>query len=447
MQTVITDTEFKETVRLLKEKYYSLSETGCFFAIVRTEYDSESNVEHDFLEVIHEADLIGYDYVTTIVFPSVDSRKVAFIDNVKYVIWLAKDHSAMKFNKDAIREKHIWKDVEWGKRVKNYHPKGKDPGNVWIPTLDDGHANITEHLLLGDEGVIRRLLSMSQCENDYELYFDPVNTADIHDHSYCSDNKRISNKGTSKIEEKVYFQSSENMAEVRFNSVKTIVTSPPYWNLKNYFKKGQIGQESYEKYLFRLETVWRECFDRLMPTGSLWININIRMHEGKVVLIPYDIVEMCKKIGYIYKGILIWHKSSGIPTGEKSIVDRHEYMLLFTKSNDFHVNYEALQQIADYKNNLINGKAFWNINRKAGSVGKKYVHPAIYPNELASRVVKISSDEGDLVLDPFLGSGTSLIAAAQNHRSCIGYEYNEGFKQLMQSRFAAEIRDVAVKFE
>ena len=87
----------------------------------------------------------------------------------------------------------------------------------------------------------------------------------------------------------------------------------------------------------------------------------------------------------------------------------------------------------------MNGGAFWNINRKVGSVGKKYIHPAIYPNELVERIVQLSTREGELVIDPFLGSGTSLIAALQCHRNFIGYEYNEGFKELMQSRYDKEL--------
>lgn len=244
----------------------------------------------------------------------------------------------------------------------------------------------------------------------------------------------------------VFFKSSEEMEDILPSSVKTIVTSPPYWNLKDYFKEGQIGQEKYEIYLSRMEKVWAQCFDRLTPCGSLWVNINIRVHGGKLVPIPYDFVKICRKVGFAYKGIIVWHKSSGIPTGEKNIVDRHEYVLIFSKNNDFCVNYEKFEQIGDYKNIQINGKAFWNINRKAGSVGKKYIHPAIYPNELVSRIVEISSEKGDLIIDPFLGSGTSLIAAVQKERNFAGYEYNEGFEELMHSRFESEIPEKKVLF-
>lgn len=441
MQTVITNTNFNETVELLKSKYDNLSESGCFFAMLRTEYDEKGNVIHDFLEIISIANVIGYEYVNTIVYPSSVRQQVAFSDNVKYVVWLCKNHANIKFVKDAIREKHIWKDVEWGKRAKNYNPKGKDPGNIWIPTEDDGKANITRHIMLDDDGVIKRLLSMSDCGNDYEL---------IQSKPYYSnltvnfdDSKAIERTETNS---KVIFKSSENMDDIKNKSVKLVITSPPYWNLKNYFKVGQIGQESYEMYLSRMKMVWSECFEKLSDNGSLWININIRVQSGKVITIPRDFVSMCKEIGFFYKGIIIWHKSSGIPTGEKNIVDHHEYVLVFSKKEEYSVNKQIFNDYADYKNDQINGGAFWNINRKAGSVGKKYIHPAIFPNELVNRIVSVSTNIGDMVMDPFLGSGTSLIAAWKNHRNFIGYEFYEGFRELMESRFNSEIPEAKIEY-
>ena len=84
-------------------------------------------------------------------------------DNVQYLLWFVKSHEKMLFIKDNIREKHIWKDVEWGKRKKNYNPKGKDPGNVWLPTEDDGKGKITKHIILKNIEIIERcVISTSQ---------------------------------------------------------------------------------------------------------------------------------------------------------------------------------------------------------------------------------------------------------------------------------------------
>ena len=438
MQTVITDAGYEKTASLLKTEYASLSGSGSFFALVRTEYDAMGNVVHDFLDVIAAATAAGYDYVNTIVYPVAEAQRCAFTDNVKYVVWLCKNHAQMSFNKDAVREKHIWKDVEWGKRAKNYNPRGKDPGNVWIPTEDDGRAHITRHIMLGDEGVVERLLAMSGCGGDYVLCREERPPAEL------ALPPAPPRRAVDKPRSRVVFRSSENMEEIADGSVQLAVTSPPYWNLKDYFKPGQIGQESYPDYLRRIRAVWAQCYRKLAAGGSLWININIRVQAGKVITIPHDFVEMCREIGFFYKGIVIWHKSSGIPTGEKNVVDHHEYVLVFSKSEAFSVDRGVFAQFADYKNELMNGGAFWNINRKAGSVGKKYIHPAIYPTELVSRIIRATTSPGGLVLDPFLGSGTTLIAAEQCGRACAGYEYNEGFEELMRSRFAAEIPGVEV---
>lgn len=441
MQTVITNTGYKRTIELLSSEYEKLSSDGCFFALVRTEYDEKGNAVHDFLDVLCAATELGYEYVNTIVYPMSDAQRVAFADNVKYVVWLCKNHSEMKFNKDAIREKHIWKDVEWGKRAKNYSPKGKDPGNVWIPTEDDGNAHITNHIMLDDEGVIARILAMSDCQDDYVLYQDTPSSASARltqaEPSHHSE----------RAKSRVIFKSSEDMSTVEDETIKAVITSPPYWNLKDYFKKGQIGQEGYEEYLNRMEVVLEQCYKKLTSDGSLWININIRVQGGRVIPIPRDFVKICRKIGFFYKGIVIWHKSSGIPTSDKNIADHHEYVMIFSKKEDFSVKREELSAISDYKNSKMNGAAFWNINRKAGSVGKKYIHPAIYPNELVARIIKIVTEKGETVLDPFLGSGTTLIAAEQNGRMCIGYEYNEGFQDLITSRLLTDLGEAKIPFE
>ena len=169
----------------------------------------------------------------------------------------------------------------------------------------------------------------------------------------------------------------------------------------------------------------------------MWVNINVRVKNNKSILLPKDFIIQCKKIGFYYKGILIWHKSSGIPTHEKNIVDRHEYVLVFSKNQGLTAN-EKINNFSDYKNSKINGGLFWNINRKAGSVGKQ-LHPAIYPNELVSRVVESCTTEGQTVLDPFLGSGTTLIASVLANRNCYGYEYNEGFRNLIMGRIQKDI--------
>lgn len=448
-----------ETIKESLAKYKKdLAPSSCVYAICRSEYGENGDVIHDFLDVIDYGVSLGLFYINTIVLPTREKAKANLPDNVLFIVWFASDIKYMYFNKDAIRESHIWKDVEWGHRAKNYNPKGKDPGNVWIPTEDDGKGSITKHIMMDDRAVILRLFTCSHQSNLISLL---LSDNDL-DRRLCPDGLKFICEGhpiyrivdTNNVEVfrdvvskkrfkpfgKVIWGTSENMSSIPDGSVDLVVTSPPYWDLKDYFKKGQIGQESYQEYLSRLMKVWKGCYSKLSDDGSFWLNINIRVKNNRVVLIPLDFIKQCKRIGFHYKGILIWHKSSGIPTHDKNIVDRHEYVLIFSKSASMRLN-STILSYCDYCNEDMNGGLFWNINRKAGSVGKHYIHPAIYPNELVSRIVQSASSEGDVVLDPFLGSGTTLIASVLESRSCYGFEFNEGFKKLIQSRVKSDIGD------
>ena len=238
------------------------------------------------------------------------------------------------------------------------------------------------------------------------------------------------------VSHKVHFKSSEKMKEVKKESVQCVVTSPPYWDLKNYNVDGQIGyKESYEEYHSRLKVVWNECFRVLKKDGSFWINVHSKKHNSETYLIPLDIIRSLNKIGFFLKDILIWHKSSGIPPGEKRFGQHFEYILFFVKDkNNFKFRKESLDSIIDYKiENLTSIGDVWNIKKKAGNIGKDVPHPAIFPVEMIRRIIKVSTDKTDVVLDPFLGSGTTTLAAIELHRSSVGYELNEkDYKPLIE---------------
>lgn len=449
-KTVIIKNDIKNTIKELKANYSNITNDGNIFCIVKTQYKN-GVVEKDFMDLIEcGTSILDLNYINTVVIPDESN----LLDNVMYCVWFVKNKNEYYFNKDSIREKSIWKDVEWGKREKNYNLKGKDPGNVWIPTEDDGKANITNHILLTQKEIFNKLLSTTLVEDDkYLLIIDnnenkdykynengtievlETKYADISFGTYVYSNESSINDGN------VVFGTSESMDKIDDKSVDMVVTSPPYWDLKDYYKKNQIGQESYEIYSDRMYSVWEQCYNKLKDDGSIWININIRTRNGNPILLPKLFAEQCKKIGFVYRGILIWHKSSGIPTSARNLSDHHEYVLIFTKSDKSKIDVNKIKMYGDYKNSDISGKLFWNINRKAGSVGKNTIHPAIFPTELINRIINVSTVKGELVVDPFLGSGTSLIASINNQRRFIGYEFNEGFKILMEERYTKEIID------
>lgn len=447
-KTIIIKNSIDNCITELNSLHNSITEDGSIFCIVKTQYKNQK-VEKDFMDVIEKGLSLNLNYINSIVIP----EDTNMLDNVLYCVWFVKNKSNYFFNKDTIREKSIWKDVEWGKREKNYNSKGKDPGNVWIPTMDDGKAKITNHILLSIEDVYTRLLSTTLVEGDKYLLISDKSTNYKYDEfdgtlkvlttKYDDINfgKYNSNKASNNYSGKVVFGTSELMNKIEDDSSDLVVTSPPYWDLKDYYKENQIGQESYEIYSNRMYSVWKQCYDKLKDDGTIWININIRTRNGNPILLPKLFVKQCEEIGFIYRGILIWHKSSGIPTSSKNLSDHHEYVLIFTKKDNSKINREVFNNYSDYKNDVISNKLFWNINRKAGSVGKNTIHPAIFPTELINRIIQVSTVEGDTVIDPFLGSGTTLIASLNNHRNCIGYEYYEGFKDLMDGRYKSEVAE------
>ena len=142
----------KEVVKQIKN---NILDEGSLFCYVKNTYDN-TQVKNDIFDLMEYCTTIGFEYINTIICPEDAEENY---DNIQYIIWLVKNKQKMYFNKDAIREKHIWKDVEWGKREKNYNPKGKDPGNVWIPTIDDGKGKITDHILLNTNQIYNRILS------------------------------------------------------------------------------------------------------------------------------------------------------------------------------------------------------------------------------------------------------------------------------------------------
>lgn len=231
---------------------------------------------------------------------------------------------------------------------------------------------------------------------------------------------------------RIYFKSCEDMSEIENESIQLMVTSPPYWKLKDYLVSNQIGyNERYYKYISRLLRVWNEVFRIVKKDGISIININTKLGRfnqkspnKSLIQIQNDFIKQMESLGFILKDILIWHKSSGIPS-KNNFSDHFEYFLIFSKNNLFKLNKEV-ENYFDYKLNLINYPVnIWNINKKAGNLARKHMtHPAIFPVEFIERLIKIFTSEGDVVLDPFIGSGTTLIASILNNRNCVGYELN-----------------------
>lgn len=152
-----------------------LADDGSLFVLWNHTYNN-GFLSNSFLEIIGDVIKHSFYYINTIIVPKeVSDNSKRLKHNVQYLLWFAKSINNLKFNKDVIREKHIWKDVEWGRRTKNYNPIGKDPGNVWIPTKDDGKGRIVDHIILDLETVIERCFKSTTSQSDYVLISAPGN--------------------------------------------------------------------------------------------------------------------------------------------------------------------------------------------------------------------------------------------------------------------------------
>jgi site-specific DNA-methyltransferase (adenine-specific) len=239
----------------------------------------------------------------------------------------------------------------------------------------------------------------------------------------------------------VYWESSEDMSKVNDGSVQSVITSPPYWDLKDYGHEDQIGtsDESYEHYHERMNKVWSECYDILRDDGTMWIVVDTVMERGDLQLLPYHIAERAENIGFILQDMIVWHKPTAIAgMTARNVVNKKEYVVYLSKNiehkfNSDNVNNGLEDPAVSEKNPLGN---IWRHPVKRGSVGNNVLHKAPYPTSLINRIVRLSSDENDTVLDPFFGSGTTAKSALNLNRKCIGYELNKDFENIIADRLS-----------
>jgi len=305
---------------------------------------------------------------------------------------------------------------------------------------------------------------------------------------------------------KIIFGDSRSMTELADESVHLVVTSPPYWQLKDYGGKGQIGfDDSYEDYVNNLNLVWKEC-ERVLSKGCrLCVNIGDQFARAayygryKVIPIRTEIVKMCEALGLDYMGAIIWQKVTTCnTTGGASIMGSYpyprngiikldyEFILIFKKLgeppevsddakkasklsladwNDYfygHWNFPgerikknaakkkprpALPKVsspfgvdpASLKGDRLESPSYTHHSNLQSAIPKPQLleHIAPFPEELPKRLIRMFTFVGDTVLDPFLGSGTTTLAAKNQCRSSIGYEINPDYRPLIEQKTGA----------
>jgi modification methylase len=252
---------------------------------------------------------------------------------------------------------------------------------------------------------------------------------------------------------------ARKMAGLPPNSVHLVLTSPPYWTLKEYRdSEGQMGHiEDYDEFLAELDRVWTHCFRMLVPGGRLIcvvgdVCLSRRKNNGRHTVVPLhaSIQEHCRQLGYDNLAPIIWHKISnaafevengssflGKPYEPNSVIKNDiEFILMQRKPGGYRtpdIPARVLSVISgeDHK------RWFQQIWSGVTGASTRY-HPAPYPLELAERLIRMFSFVGDTVLDPFLGTGTTSVAAASVGRNSIGFEVDDHYFGQAHKRIVNE---------
>lgn len=252
-------------------------------------------------------------------------------------------------------------------------------------------------------------------------------------------------------EHRIIFGDSRSLNKVKDKSVQLIITSPPYWQLKDYGAENQIGfNDNYEEYINNLNLVWQECYRVLSDGCRMCINIGDQFARSvyygryKVIPIRTEIIRFCEYMGMDYMGAIIWQKTTTMNTsGGGAIMGSfpyprngilkmdYEFILLFKKLGN------APKPTKEQKERSIITKeewgqyfsSHWNFNGV-----KQYEHIAMFPEELPKRLIKMFSFVGETVFDPFAGSGTTSLAAKHLGRNSVGYEINRSFAPIIRNK-------------
>jgi len=254
---------------------------------------------------------------------------------------------------------------------------------------------------------------------------------------------------------KIIIGDSRWMPEIKDKEVDLIITSPPYWQIKDYGEEGQIGYgQSLHEYLKDLYYVWQECYRVLREGGRFCLNIGdlfaraIIYGRYKVIPLHAELIAQCERIGFDFMGSIIWQKKTTMnTTGGANVMGSfpyppngiieidYEYIHIFKKPGK---NKKVPKEVKEAsKLTKEEWKEYFSGHWYFGGA-KQIEHEAMFPEELPRRLIKMFSFVGDTVLDPFLGSGTTIKTALELQRSAIGYEINKDFLKTIKEKLRIE---------
>lgn len=268
---------------------------------------------------------------------------------------------------------------------------------------------------------------------------------------------------------------AKELQRVSTESVDCIVTSPPYYNQRDYKEEGQLGSEnSPADYILAIRKVFRECFRVLKPSGTLWLNLGDKYENGRLLGMPWRVALAMQDDGWILRSDIIWHKPNAMPSSVKNRpTTDHEYLFLLTKSAHYYYDIDAIREphVTFSENSKMKGgrnhfgkaggtpekgknagnqnlhHGNWDIafhplgrnKRTVWSIGLgKYrgAHFAVFPEKLVEPCILAGCPSNGVVLDPFMGSGTVALVTKNLGRDFLGIEINADYIKLAQQRLS-----------
>lgn len=250
---------------------------------------------------------------------------------------------------------------------------------------------------------------------------------------------------------KIIIGDSRRMIEINDETIDLIVTSPPYWHIKDYNIPGQIGYgQSLHEYLKNIYYVWRECYRVLRTGGKFCLNTGDQFARSiiygryKIIPIHAEFISQCEQIGFDFMGSIIWQKKTTMnTTGGATVMGSFPY----PPNGIVEIDYEFIHIFKKHGKGKRVAKEIKEESKLTKDEWKEYFsghwsfggakqirHEAMFPDELPRRLIKMFTFKGDTVLDPFLGSGTTVKVALELKRNAIGYEINKEFLEIIKEK-------------
>lgn len=264
----------------------------------------------------------------------------------------------------------------------------------------------------------------------------------------------------------IYNIDSRKISEILNKDVQiqTTITSPPYFDMKDYGVDGQVGYgQKYDDYLDDLQSIFGQVYTYTKDNGTLWIIIDTFKRNNTIVPLPFDLAERIQQVGWLLQDIIIWKKDKTVPWSNNGFTQRKfEYILLFSKTPKYKNNKDCVRvyDTQQLKKWWVKYPERYNPKGKAldeiweypipvqGSWGDKYIrHFCPLPKDMVSNMIQISTDEGDVVFDPFAGTGTVLSQSAYMNRKYLGFELNPSYIQQFKEYLSNSLEEGKKDYE